>query len=123
MKISFDEDTKGFLAIYVISLFVLIVLFVAIPFRKIAASYCAFAFCVVSFVIGFFTIMYAINKKKSSGRAVFQVCTIHSIAQFVVSIIFCVLGSFYNVPLWIVLVISTIMLAVAAMVIVFSIFN
>ena len=38
MQINFDKRTKSLLAVYAILLFVLIILFAVIPFRKIAAS-------------------------------------------------------------------------------------
>jgi hypothetical protein len=119
MKINFDKKTKSLLAIYAILLFVLVILFAAIPFRKIAAGWIAFVFCIVSIVIGFFITIYAFKKdeepiSKVYGFPVFRVGALYTIAQLLVGVIVCVIGSVVIVPVWIVLVISIILLAVAA---------
>lgn len=119
MKINFDKKTKSLLAAYAILLFVLIILFAVIPFRKIAASWIAFAFCIVSLVIGFFITLYAFKKdeklvSKVYGFPVFRVGAIYTIAQLVIGVIVCALGVFIIVPSWIVLIASIILLALAA---------
>lgn len=119
MQINFDKRTKSLLAVYAILLFVLIILFAVIPFRKIAASWIAFAFCIVSLVIGFFITLYAFKKdeklvSKVYGFPVLRVGAIYTIAQLVIGVIVCTLGAFIIVPSWIILIISIIMLAAAA---------
>lgn len=119
MQINFDKRTKSLLAVYAILLFVLIILFAVIPFRKIAASWIAFAFCIVSLVIGFFITLYAFKKdeklvSKVYGFPVFRVGAIYTIAQLIIGVIVCALGAFIIVPSWIILIISIIILAAAA---------
>ncbi len=119
MKINFDKKTKSLLAVYAILLFVLIIMFAVIPFRIIAASWIAFVFCIVALVVGFFITLYAFRKdeklvSKVYGFPVFRVGAIYTIAQLGICVIVCVLGSFIIVPSWIVLVISIIMFAAAA---------
>ena len=119
MQINFDKRTKSLLAVYAILLFVLIILFAVIPFRKIAASWITFAFCIVSLVIGFFITLYAFKKDEKLvsrvyGFPVFRVGAIYTIAQLVIGVIVCVLGAFIIVPSWIVLIASIIIIALAA---------
>lgn len=114
-----DKNFKSLLAIYAIILVVVVTLFVAIPFKKITASWISFAFCVISIVLGFFITIFAFKNdgklsSKVYGFPVFKVGVIYVIAQFCVCLVVCILGIFIVIPSWIVLIISIIMLAMSA---------
>ena len=119
MKINFDKKAKSLLAVYAILLFVFVILFAVIPFRKIATSWIAFVFCIASIVIGFFITIYAFKKdeelvSKIYGFPIFRIGAIYTIAQLIVGIVFCAICAFVTIPSWVVLVLSVIMLAAAA---------
>lgn len=119
MNFKFGKITKSAVAIYCIFLVVYITGFLIIPFDKIAASWISFAFTIISIICSWFIFMVAFNAKqeivsKVYGYPIFKVGAIYVIVQFFVGIIICAIASFTNVPYWIALLLSLIMLAAAS---------
>lgn len=96
-----------------------IVLFATIPFPKNAASWISFLFTLVSFVLSLGVTLYVFSKEeeltsKFYGLPIFKIACIYPIAQLAIGVLICLIAAFVDVPYWIALVLSIIILAAAA---------
>ena len=105
--------------IYAIVAVLLIVSTLAIPFKKPAASWVVFAFSLVSLAAGCGVTIFAFGKSstlksKFYGYPVFRIGVIYTIVQLVITLPIYIIGAFVNVPCWIGLSISILVLGLAA---------
>lgn len=116
------KKNKGFgalAAIFAIVLFVYILLFALVPFQKSTATWIVFVFSIISIASGFFVIKYAFNdegdlKSKIYGVPIARIGILYPCIQVAFSFVFFAVGAFASVPYWIVLLLSVILLAAAA---------
>lgn len=104
------------LFIYFIVAITLTLLFVVIPFEKTVASWLAYGFALLSLVGGLVIIWVAFRKattlkSKFYGFPVVRVGLIYSITQIIISIILIVIGVFVEMPTWIVVILSVVLIA------------
>ena len=114
-----NKTIKSIALIYAIIALAFIVLTVAIPFPKPASSWTAFAFAIVSLVGGCAITIFAFGKADSLksriyGCPVFKIGIYYTAIQLCATLILYVLGGFFNVPYWIGLTLSIIIICVAA---------
>ena len=107
------------IAIYSIMLFAFMITFFVIPFPKSAACWIAFVFTVVAFVASLGLCLYAFwNHTTIEGPLysfpVFRVGFIYLIMQLMICATVCRISLRIPIPAWIVVVLSVISLAVAA---------
>jgi len=119
MKTEWNKKTVSAAIVYGIIFLTATVLFIAIPFPKRAASIVSFIFTLMSVVISLVISFYAFkdSKELSSkvyGFPIFRIGVIYTVLQLIVCFIICVVGAFVNVPVWIALVTSILLLAAAA---------
>lgn len=105
------------IAVYCIVLILYILSFTTIPFPKSATSWISFAFTVLSIVTSLIVCNYAFYGKNLLGAIygfpIFRIGLIYMILQIIVGIVFCAIASFINVPYWIPLLVSTLLLGIA----------
>lgn len=97
---------------------VYIVLVTVIPFSKPAASWIVFAFTILSFALGAAISIYAFDKgntlvSKFYGYPIFRVGFLYTIVQMVTSVLIFAVGAFVNIPYWVGLSISILILGIA----------
>lgn len=114
-----NKKVKSSFLVYAIILFVYLVLFLAIPFPKGAAAWVCFAFTIITVLAGAGITYYAFSKgndlrSKVYGFPVFRIGVIYCAVQLIVGVVICVVGSFVDVPAWIAVVVSVIILALSA---------
>lgn len=114
----FDKKTKSVIAVHAICLFIYVVAFLIIPFKKIAASWISFVFTIVAVTGSLFIFKLAFSAKESIiskvyGYPVFRIGLVYALTQFVLGIVICTIGAFVAVPYWISLIISVILLGAA----------
>ena len=104
--------------IYAIVLIVEYVLFFVIPFPKTVTAWIEFAFNVVAIYGGCGISWYAFKneniKSKVYGFPIFRVGLLYTIIQLILGWIITIIGIFVNVPMFIPIVVSVLILAVAA---------
>lgn len=115
-----NKRKKSAAVIYGIAAFVFVVLVLVIPFSKPAASWVMFAFSIISFVLGLVISLYAFSKSetlvsKFYGYPVFRIGFLYTALQVILSIVIFAIGAFVNVPYWVGIVISVLLLGLAAM--------
>jgi len=115
VNMKFDKKSKSVIAVHAIFLFVYIISFLIIPFKKIAASWLSFVFTIVAIVGSLFIFKLAFSTKetivsKIYGYPIFRIGLIHALTQLALGIIICVISAFVAVPYWISLIISVILL-------------
>ena len=112
------KNLLSMLAVYGIVLAVYILAFLIIPFKKGASAWICFGFSIVAFFAGSAISVFAFDKKdlksKFYGFPIFKVGSIYVAAQLALGIVLCVIGAFIDIPYWITLLLSVIVLAVAA---------
>jgi hypothetical protein len=104
--------------VYAIAMLVYVVLATIIPFSKPPASWVAFAFTVLAFIFGVAISIWAFDKGRSLvskfyGFPVFRIGFLYTIVQILISILIFAVGAFVNLPYWIGLSISILLLGVA----------
>lgn len=92
---------------------------ITIPFQKPAASWVAFAFSLISLIAGCGVTLFAFGKKdvlksKFYGFPVFRIGVFYTIAQLVVALLIYIVGALVNLPYWIGLSISLLIVGLAA---------
>ena len=117
MKLS--KRKKSIIVIYSIATVVFILLTLAIPFEKPAASWMMFAFSIVSLIAGCGITLFAFSKSKELkskfyGYPVFRIGAIYTAVQLILTVIIYTVGGFVEVPLWIGLTLSVLLLGMAS---------
>lgn len=119
MNINLDKKAKSAVAVYAIILFVYVLVFLIVPFNKIAASWISFIFTIIAIASSLAVCGVAFRTKetlvsKLYGFPIFRVGVIYAIAQFVVGVIICAIGAFVAIPYWIALIVSVVLLGAGA---------
>lgn len=114
-----NKKNKSIIAVYGILAFIYLIAFVIIPFPKNAASWISFLFTLASFVLSLGVALYVFGKddemtSKIYGFPIFKIAYIYPAVQFVVGVIICIIAAFVAVPYWVALILSLIILGVAA---------
>lgn len=115
-----NKRKKSAAVIYGIAALVFVVLVLVIPFSKPAASWVMFAFSIISFILGLVISLYAFSKSetlvsKFYGYPVFRIGFLYTTLQVILSIVIFAIGAFVNVPYWVGITISVLLLGMAAM--------
>lgn len=115
-----NKRKKSAAVIYGIAALVFVVLVLVIPFSKTAASWVMFAFSIISFALGLVISLYAFGKSetlvsKYYGYPVFRIGFLYTALQVILSIVIFTIGAFVNVPYWVGITISVLLLGLAAM--------
>lgn len=113
-----DKKVRSVIAIYAIALAVYVLAFLVVPFPKIGASWICFAFTVISVVTSLAICKIAFRNgttciSRIYGVPIFKIGIVYVVTQIIVGIIICGIGSFWNIPEWIALLVSTLLLAAA----------
>lgn len=119
MNIEMNKKTKSLVAVYGVLAVVYILLFTLIPFHKNAASWLTFAFTVISFAGGLFITHYAFSGSgslvsKVYGYPIFRVGALYVGLQFVIGALICIVAAFVNVPYWVALIVSILLIGAVA---------
>lgn len=113
-----DKKTKSFLMVGLITLILYCILYLLIPFPKTAAYWIEFAFSLIAIAGGFAISQYAVKndgvKSKFYGFPLLKIGTMYMAIQLILSFIIAVSGFFADVPVWIAVVLSAIILGVSA---------
>ena len=103
---------------FAVVLAVYCMVFLVIPFPKATVSWIEFGFTVLAICLSGVVFAYAFRggvKSKLYGFPIFKVALIYAVAQLVVGIALCVVVAFVNVPVWISVIVSVLLLAVGAL--------
>lgn len=119
MNFNLNKKIKSVVGVYGIIAFIYIFAFLIIPFDKTAASWISFVFTILSFGASFAIGMYAFSGEKSLkskfyGLPIFRIAYLYPIAQLILGIIICAICAFAEVPAWIALLLSVILMGLAA---------
>ncbi len=114
----FNKKTKSAVVIYAIIALIFILLTVIIPFPKPAASWVMFAFGIVSIIGGCGISIYAFGKSeelksKFYGYPIFRIGFLYTVIQIILCCVIYVIGGFVNVPYWVGLVLSILVVGAA----------
>ena len=114
MKVELNKKSKSVIAVFSIVAFVYALCFIIIPFSKNAASWIEFAFTLISIIAGFGVFAYAFGKgetlvSKIYGFPIFRIGYLYIAIQFVLGVLICLVAAFVNVPYWVALVLSVIL--------------
>lgn len=93
------------------------VAYVCIPFPKNEASAVAFAFALSAITAAFAVFVYAFANRHSwvsrfYSIPIIRVGIVYSAVQFAFSVVICIVGAFVDIPTWVALVFSLLILAV-----------
>lgn len=102
---------RSVLAVYVIALVVYSVVFFVVPFEKTGAVWTTYIFSVLALIAGPCIVCFAFwsgetIKSKIYGFPILRLGILYTVMQIVFSIIICIINSFVEVPVWIVVVAS-----------------
>ena len=105
--------------VYAIAAVVFVVLTLAIPFPKPAASWMMFAFTLVSFAGGCGITLFAFSKSnelksKFYGYPVFRIGFLYTAIQLALTALVYIIGGFVNVPYWVGLTLAVLLMGLAA---------
>ncbi len=119
MKSFFNKKTVSAIAVVAIVAIVYVLCFVLIPFPKYNSGWISFGFTLASFFIGLGIYLYAFKDGSSPasklyGFPVFRIGYIYVIAQLVLGIVICRLDTTVDVPEWITVLASVVLLALAS---------
>ena len=119
MKIELNKKAKSAIAVFAIIAFVYAFCFIIIPFPKNSASWISFVFTLISVIAGLGIFTYAFKNgdslvSKIYGFPIFRIGYLYIAAQFIVGVLICLVAAFVAVPYWIALVLSVILLSLAA---------
>lgn len=113
-----DKKTKSFLTVGAILLVLYCVLYLLIPFPKTAAYWIEFAFSLIAVIAGFAICQYAVKndgiKSKFYGFPLLRIGMLYITVQLILSFVVAVIGFFADIPVWIPIVLSVIILGVSA---------
>lgn len=111
-----NKKQKSFVAIFAIAFVLYNVLFFVIPIRKIAASWVMYVFSLIAIIVSAGITAYAFGKEdgnlksKIYGYPIFKIGMLYVAAQLIIGAIVGILGAFVNVPAWISVVLSVVLL-------------
>ncbi|MBR1758945.1 MAG: hypothetical protein IJ744_09515 [Lachnospiraceae bacterium] len=113
-----NKKAKSILVVYGIVFLLYIVFFACIPFHKVGASWVAFVFALISLIVSIFITAKAFQgqdalKSKLYGVPVFRVGLLYAAVQLIVTVIICILGVFFRVPVWVALVLGMVLFGCA----------
>lgn len=114
-----DKKTLSFLVVFAIIFVMYNVIFFAVPFPKTGAAWVEYAFSMLAVFGGAGISYYAFSKggdlkSKVYGFPIFRMGYIYSIVQLVFGLVVCIIGFFVDVPMWISLVVSVLVLGLSA---------
>lgn len=114
-----DKKTLSFLIVFAIILVLYNVIFFAVPFPKTGAAWVEYVFSLLAIVGGAGITYYAFGKggelkSKVYGFPVFRIGYIYAIVQLILGLVICIIGFFADVPVWIPLVASVLILGLSA---------
>lgn len=114
-----DKKTLSFLIVFAVILVMYNVVFFAVPFPKTGAAWAEYAFSMLAIIGGAGISYYAFSKggnlkSKVYGFPVFRMGYIYAAVQLIFGIAICIIGFFADVPMWIPLVVSVIILGLSA---------
>lgn len=114
-----NKKKTSTVVIYTIVAAVFILLSLILPFNKPAASWVMFAFSIASIVAGAFISIYAFGKKeelvsKYYGYPLFRIGFLYTTVQVAATILVYIVGAFTDVPYWIGVLLSVLLLGTAA---------
>ena len=115
----FNKRRKSIVVIYAIIAVAFTVLTLIIPFSKQTVSWIMFAFSIVSVIAGCGITIYAFGKSeklksKFYGFPVFRVGFLYTAVQIGLSVVVFGIGEFVDIPYWVGVSLSTIILCAAA---------
>lgn len=118
MKMDLFKKQKSSFAVYAILFIVYNVLYFAIPFPKHSAAWIGYCFTLCSFAVSYWLFSVAFREtetleSKVYGFPIFRVGIIYLVSQIVFGFVIDLLGYKINIPNWLVLVVSVILLAYA----------
>ena len=113
-----SKKNKNVLIIYLIIFLMYVTVFFAVPFPKNECAWIQFAFSVISVIVGGFTTIHFMNSKenlrsKFYGFPVIKICFFYTAIQIVCGLIFCILGLAFDVPVWIALLTSILIIGIS----------
>ena len=111
-----DKKQKtSIIIVFSIIAIVYLVCFLVIPFEKTSTFWISFIFGLISIIIGCVIAYYGMNnegiKSKIYGFPIFRLGYSYTAIQIFITLIICIICKFSNVPNWIPVVISLILLA------------
>lgn len=114
-----SKRQQSVMIVYAIAAVVFVVLTLAIPFPKPAASWMMFAFTLVSFAGGCGITLFAFSKSdelksKFYGYPVFRIGFLYTIIQLAFTLLVYIIGGFVDVPYWVGLALSVLLMGLAA---------
>lgn len=119
MKIQWNKKQKSITAVYAIMLFLYDVLYFVIPFPKSLSCYFLFFFCQAAFLVSYCIVQIAFNgtetlKSKVYGFPIFRIGYLYLAAQIGGSILFYLINIFTDIPEWITVVFSILLLSLTS---------
>lgn len=110
------KKSAAYFFIYLLILAVYAVAYFVIPFEKPASTWIAAGFTVLSILVSFFVSFGMMKKATTARRAFYSYPVIrfgvtYMVVQIIASVVFCVVGAFVEVPVWITLMVCVIWLA------------
>lgn len=114
-----DKKTLSILIVFAMILVMFNVVFFAVPFPKTGAAWVEYAFSMLAIIGGAGISYYAFGKdgdlrSKVYGFPVFRMGYIYAAVQLIFGLAVCIVGFFAEVPVWIPLVVSVIILGLSA---------
>lgn len=114
-----DKKTLSILIVFAMILVMFNVVFFAVPFPKTGAAWVEYAFSMLAIIGGAGITYYAFGKggdlrSKVYGFPVFRMGYIYAAVQLIFGLAVCIVGFFAEVPVWIPLVVSVIILGLSA---------
>lgn len=119
MTVKIDNKRKhSIITGYLIVALIYTALVFVIPFNKPPVTWVLFAFSILSLAIGLSTCLFAFSKdytlrSKFYGFPVFRIGVLYSLTQIIVSVIIFILTTFTDIPLWVGLALSLILLGIS----------
>ncbi len=119
MNIKQNKNIISLMIVHGIVLLVFTLLFLLIPFPKRTASWILFGFSVLSVIASLGISLYAMKGEgitsKVYGLPMLKVGYLYLAAQLMLCVILCLIAAFVEVPYWIPLLLSILLLAAAAL--------
>lgn len=112
------KKQKSVIAVYIILFILYSVIFFAVPFHKGETAWIAYVFSVIALVFSCVITIYSFSKSddlrsKVYGFPVFRIGYIYLAVQMILGVILFVIGTFIDVPTWISVVTSIVLLGLA----------
>lgn len=112
-----NKKMTSIILVYIILFIAFCTLFLVIPFPKSAAAWVEFVFTLIAICAGGGISWYSFKNKelksKIYGFPIFRVGFVYMIVQLIVGCVIVIVGCFTEVPIWIAIAVSVIILAIA----------